>query len=171
MEQDFINLINKRDEVAFNKLFEVLYPKLLRFAKDLIKDHQDSEDAVLISFHRMYRCSNVFTCYQELRSFMYVLVKRECINYTKRPQMRTRRHNEITEEVDMPEISNEVELFGYSKVLDQVRALPEHYKKVINLFLLGYRHKEIAQIIGITEDHVKKQKSLAIKIIKQNIGL
>lgn len=76
------------------------------------------------------------------------------------------------------EIVDDIET-GYDNVLDSlsaeellkiIRKLPSQYKMVFNLYAIeGYSHKEISEMLGITESTSKSDLSRARAILKTKI--
>ena len=49
--------------------------------------------------------------------------------------------------------------------------LPDGYKMVFNLYAIeGYKHQEIAELLGISEGTSKSQLSHARKVLQENIS-
>ena len=68
-------------------------------------------------------------------------------------------HEELNEQNDAQEI------------LSLIDDLPMGYKTVFNLYAIeGYPHKEIAQLLGITEGTSKSQLSKARNLLQQRIS-
>ena len=60
-----------------------------------------------------------------------------------------------------------------AKILAQIQKLPTGYRTVINLFIIeGYSHKEIAELLGISENTSKTQlhkgRHMLQKMLKNN---
>ena len=60
--------------------------------------------------------------------------------------------------------------FTFRIVRDAMQCLPSACRKVFELVLEGYKAKEIAGQLGIAEETVKKQKQIARKILKEQLG-
>ena len=57
------------------------------------------------------------------------------------------------------------------ELMEMIGELPEGYKLVFNLYVLeNYGHKEIAQMLGITEGTSKSQLSKARGFLQKKIG-
>jgi RNA polymerase sigma-70 factor (ECF subfamily) len=78
----------------------------------------------------------------------------------------TEQHNDpapLDDNIDYGEMKLQVE--GVMKAMEQ---LPEGYRVVFSLYLLeGYDHKEISEILGISESTSKSQFLRAKKKIKE----
>ena len=75
--------------------------------------------------------------------------------------------HEIADQVDDVEIEETIEL---NVLLKYIQELPNQYRLVFNLYVLdNYSHKEIAQMLEITEGTSKSNLSRAKKILKDKI--
>ena len=71
--------------------------------------------------------------------------------------------------IDTTEI--EIEEFSIDDIQYLIDNLPDGYKMVFNLYAIeGYKHKEIAMMLGINEGTSKSQLSHARKILQQQIN-
>ena len=58
-----------------------------------------------------------------------------------------------------------------SELLKIINSLPKGYRMVFNLYAIeGYKHKEIAEIMGIDENTSKSQFSRAKKIVRERLS-
>lgn len=73
---------------------------------------------------------------------------------------------------NLPEPSaQEVEAIPQEKLLEWISELPDMRKAVFNLYCLdGYSHKEIAQMLGISEKGSAGMLAKARKQLKEKIG-
>ena len=59
---------------------------------------------------------------------------------------------------------------SYKDLLRLIKELPLGYRTVFNLYAIeGYNHKEIAQMLGITEGSSKSQLSRARQALQQKL--
>ena len=58
------------------------------------------------------------------------------------------------------------------KIIKSIQKLPDGYRKVFNLYCLeGYSHKEIAEILNVSENTSKSQLSKARKYLRKLLGI
>ena len=63
---------------------------------------------------------------------------------------------------------NQVQNIGYKELMELVMSLPDGFRTVFNLYVIeGYSHKEIGEMLGISEITSRSQLSRA-RIILQN---
>ena len=74
------------------------------------------------------------------------------------------------ETIETHEEINEEEEFSIDQLLKLVQELPTQYKMVFNLYILDhYSHREIAEMLNISEGTSKSNLSRAKMILKQKI--
>ena len=60
------------------------------------------------------------------------------------------------------ETSSQVQYIGYKELMELIMTLPPGFRSVCNMYAIeGYSHKEIAQMLGITETTSRTQLSRA----------
>ena len=75
-------------------------------------------------------------------------------------------------EIDPEDVqtSDDEYILNIDKIRDGIQELPDGYRLVFSLYLLeGYDHKEISEILGITESTSKSQYLRAKKKLKENL--
>ena len=68
------------------------------------------------------------------------------------------------------EVSGQLENIGYKELMEMVMSLPTGFRTVFNMYAVeGYSHKEIADILGITEVTSRTQYSRARATLQNKI--
>jgi RNA polymerase sigma-70 factor (ECF subfamily) len=97
-----------------------------------------------------------------LRYYLFAVAKRLVWDYcrltTRRPWIYSDRDDPETLPSELPELDISLERSEDVQRLRQALAqLPEHYVVVIELALLGYKHPQIAEILGINYNTVRSR--------------
>lgn len=89
-------------------------------------------------------------------------------NYTSRV---TSKETERELDVEGSAETNEAESnFGYESLLKLIKELPDVSQKVFNLYVIeGYNHKEIGDLLGISEGTSKWHLSTARKVLREKL--
>jgi RNA polymerase sigma-70 factor (ECF subfamily) len=78
----------------------------------------------------------------------------------------------VVDKIDEEELNLENKNINVTVLLDFVQQLPDRYRLVFNLYVLdNYSHKEIANLIKISEGTSKSNLSRARKILKEKIEI
>ena len=129
---------------------------------------EEAEDLLQESFTDAFSKMGSFRYESSFGAWLKRIVVNACINHLKKRQVDlvfTEQQNDPAPEddyVDYEEIK-----FKVDSVMKAMEKLPEGYRVVFSLYLLeGYDHKEIAEILGVTESTSKSQFLRAKQKIK-----
>ena len=68
------------------------------------------------------------------------------------------------------ETAGQIEKIGYKELMDIVMSLPTGFRTVFNMYAVeGYSHKEIGEILGISEVTSRTQYSRARALLQSKI--
>jgi RNA polymerase sigma-70 factor (ECF subfamily) len=130
---------------------------------------EEAEDMLQESFSYAFSKLGSFRFESSFGAWLKRIVVNTCINHLKKRKVDlvyTEQHNDPEPEgdhVDYQEIKFQVE-----NVMKAMEKLPEGYRVVFSLYLLeGYDHKEISEILGISESTSKSQFLRAKQKIKE----
>jgi RNA polymerase sigma-70 factor, ECF subfamily len=162
-EQELIDQCLKHNRHAQELLFNNHYDDLYGLAMRYLGDHHDTEDAIISSFARVYKNLNGFT-YQGKGSLgkwirtilinesLRILKKRKVFHFDSDSEKNSLRSSQ----------SDGLQQLQGVDVIRMIEQLPAGYRTVFNLFIIeGYTHKEIAYMLGISENTSKSQLSKA----------
>ncbi len=154
---------------AQSEVYQLYADKLFPLCLKYSKNYQDAEDTLQDSFITIF---NKIKQYKHKGSFEGWL-KRITIN-TAIQKYREKTPLEIVKETpeahEIEEVSLNNELFSLDILLEFIQQLPDRYRLVFNLYVLdNYSHKEIANLLFISEGTSKSNLSRARKILKINL--
>jgi len=168
-DERLIELIKKRDESAFVELYEKFSGRLFGVCLRYSKSSADAEDLLQESFVKIYENIQNYKGTGSFEGWLRRITVNNCINYYRKT---------ITEKViasDNYVVDDIVEETVFSKlatddILNLIQELPEGYKIVFNMFVIeGYKHSEIAEILGFTESTSKTQLLKAKKQLMERV--
>lgn len=166
--QNIIKGCKKNRADAQAALYRLLAPKLLATCIRYTKNRYEAEDFLQDAFIRIFL--NIRS-YKGKGSFEG-WVRRVTVNVIlKEFQKKSALKNsfDIDETYGMVSaIENTISKIAHGETLELLNCLPEGKKIIFNLYVLeGYSHKEIANMLGITESTSKSQLSKAKDILKE----
>ncbi len=157
-EEEIVRRCNKGDRRAQEFLFNKFYKSLYLISKRYLVDHYLTEDAVILTFTRVFKNLKRFS-YQgpgSLGKWIRTISINESLRLLKR--------NSIRFDDDLTGIQQEngeasgLEQLQAEDIMCMIEKLPTGYRTVFNLFAVeGYTHREIAGMLGITESTSKSQ--------------
>lgn len=158
-EEELIKRCTKGDRHAQEFLFNQFYKELYSIAMRYLSDHHDSEDIIIQSFTRVFKSLKSFSYKGQgsLGRWVRTILINEAIRSLKK--RRLIQYNEDIKHLDLPNSdTNALQQMQASDIMRMVGKLPTGYRTVFNLFIVeGYLHKEIAQMLGISENTSKSQ--------------
>ena len=152
--------------ILFNEFYRHMYNLSMR----IIANHHDVEDVLIMSFTKVFNSIEKFEYRGDhsLNKWIKTIVVNESIRFINAK-------NKMSFEDDLidPNLftNNEPELedIDAEQIYSIIEAMPDGYRVVFNLFALeGYSHKEIAELLEISENTSKSQlRKARIHIIEK----
>ncbi|WP_164109581.1 MULTISPECIES: RNA polymerase sigma factor [Sphingobacterium] len=165
MEKNNLNTIwlgcKKEDRKAQVALYDYFSKKMLAVCMRYANTTLEAEDILQNGFVKIFTKHHLFDGSGSLEGW----VKRIMINVA----IETHRKNngKLAESIDNKESLQLTSQIGtdqtaYKDLLDLVQELPTGYRTIFNLYAIeGYSHKEIAELLEISEGNSKSQLSRA----------
>ena len=166
-ERKLIQGLKRGDMKAYEQAFHTYYPKFVRFADYIVKDMSVAKDLVQNVFLKVWRYRDRLDPSLSLRNYLYVLTKREVLNYlrTKRMFESLDASLEVPGDASRPDNSPDEALMR-----KQVSKLPEQGR---NVFIMsrfyGLSNKEIARHLSISQKTVERHITLARKRLNEEL--
>lgn len=160
----------KGDPVAQRKLFEKFAPKMMTVCLRYLKDVQEAEDVLQDGFIKIFQKIDAYQFTGSFEGWM-----RKIIVNTALDQIRRNRKMGFSEEFDTIEYKMESSDHIFEDLVAQdlmklIANLPDGYKVVFNMFAIeGYSHKEIGELLGISENTSKSQFSRARAYLRNKL--
>lgn len=152
---------------AQRSLYELLAPKLMATCLRYVKNKYEAQDYLQESFIRIFSNINSFKDKGSFEGW----ARRVTVNVILKD---FQRKNALKNSIDIEETydvsdaqASIISKISHAETLDLLSYLPEGKKLVFNLYVIeGYAHKEIAEILGVSESTSKSQLSKAKDILK-----
>ncbi|MRT15582.1 sigma-70 family RNA polymerase sigma factor [Vitellibacter sp. q18] len=149
----------------YNRYNKVLFAVCLRYSPNFVEAEDNLQDAFITIFRKMEQ-------YQGKGSFEGWM-KRVTVN-TVLQKYRKQRTFEIVDEGQLEdgeeEVSVETDEIPLDFLLKIVQELPDRYRLVFSMYVMdGYQHKEIAEMLGISDGTSKSNLARARMILKNKI--
>jgi RNA polymerase sigma-70 factor, ECF subfamily len=166
-EQYLTESIKKGDQKSFEFLFKSYYSNLCKYARNIVHNESTAEDLVMDIFVRIWESPEKLVITSSVSGYLYQCVHNHCINYlTRKHKQFSELNAETIEKLNslLPQSTSTDPLIGInivelSKRIEQsIDHLPVECRKI---FILSrteeLSHKEIASLLGISENTVKVQ--------------
>ena len=167
-EKELIELAVANNRHAQQKIYSKFSPKMLSVCRQYIKDLHNAEDIMITAFMKCFTNLNKFEHKGSFEGWIRRIMINECISY-----IRVQKKVKFIEDENYFEDSfNNIESqFSVDDIQFLIDNLPDGYKMVFNLYCVeGFKHQEIATMLGINEGTSKSQLSHARKMLQEQIN-
>jgi RNA polymerase sigma-70 factor, ECF subfamily len=178
LSKEIIELLNKKQEAAFEITFSLYYPRLVYFAKEYVS-YEDAKGLVQDAFVTFWEKNPVVLSESQLQSYLYTLVKNNCLMRLRHEKVKKAYNNAM--EIKM---QNNVYLSALEQLdtsLTTFQEMESIIKKTLNelspkcreIFILsrmeGKKNHEIAKELNISVKAVEAQITKALKIFRVSL--
>jgi RNA polymerase sigma factor (sigma-70 family) len=173
-EQENIDIISgckKGDRKAQEKLYKSYYRAMMTVCLRYTKNDEDAVEVLNTGFLKVFGNIQRYDSMQaSLYTWIRTIVINSCLDFIKQKQ-KLEKVSELSEDVEVhidPEVVSKIKT---AELLEQVRKLAPATQAAFNLYVIeGYNHKEIGQLLNISEGTSKWHLSEARKILQQLIN-
>jgi RNA polymerase sigma-70 factor (ECF subfamily) len=167
-ENEIIALAVKNNRQAQQCIYSKYSPKMLSVCRQYIKDLQLAEDVMITAFMKVFVNLGRFENKGSFEGWIRRIMVNECISFIRVQK----KISFVEDEFFFEESFNNIEShFSIEDIQNLIDSLPDGYKMVFNLYVIeGYKHQEIASLLGISEGTSKSQLSHARKMLQEQIN-
>lgn len=156
----------KQERSAQNVLYHQYAPLFFSICLRYIKTNATAEDVLVQAFFKIFNSIDNFKNEGSFEGWMKRIVVNECLM-----ELRRKKNFSLTVSLDDIDIPIEVDYqdqLEYDDVLNLLDELPDGYRTVFNLYVIeGFKHREIAEMLGISVNTSKSQLILARRKLQQ----
>ncbi|SHF95386.1 RNA polymerase sigma factor [Flavobacterium johnsoniae] len=168
-ETKIIKLAVENNRQAQQQIYSRFSPKMLSVCRQYIKDIQLAEDVMITAFMKVFTNLKNFEHKGSFEGWIRRIMVNECISYLRVQKKVKFAEDEFFVEESFNDIDSQ---FTVEQIQYLIDALPDGYKMVFNLYAIeGYKHNEIAKMLGINEGTSKSQLSHARKMLQTQITI
>ena len=168
IHQDLVNRSIQGERLAQYQLYQLYAKAMFNICYRMMNSREEAEDMLQEAFTTVFHRLQSFRGESTIGAWIKRIVVNQCINEIKRkkPDIDFKedvsRYEEREEETDESQVQYEVQ-----RVRMAMEELPDGYRVIFSLYLLeGYDHREIAEILSISESTSKSQYLRAKNKIK-----
>lgn len=174
IDTELIRSFKKGDESAFSQIVLRYQNRLLQAATIVLGDENEAMDIVQDAFVKAYFNLKSFRGDSSLYTWLYRILYNLCVSFLRRKKIISfLSFDSQNESFDFPSHEPDPEeKYERKEILSAVKnamgKLPARQRMVFAMKQLeGLRHKEIAEIMGITEGAVKSSYFHAVKKLRE----
>jgi RNA polymerase sigma-70 factor (ECF subfamily) len=171
-EKELIKRLLKNEKTAqkylYDKYSTLFYGICVRYSSNT----DEACDILQEGFLKILTHINKFSGTGSFEGWMKRIIVNNAINsYHK--NLKYRYHTDVSEIKDTIEDETsyiEDTNYSYEELLKLIQVLPEGYRTIFNLYAIeGYKHKEIAEMLKISENTSKSQYHRAKRILQDKL--
>ncbi|MBO9202965.1 MULTISPECIES: RNA polymerase sigma-70 factor [Niastella] len=175
-DQVLLQQLSQNDQAAFTAIYERYWKSLFREAMNVLRSQKEAEDCVQELFVSIWNRRQSLSI-TSLKAYLNTAIRYQCIDRIEKDMIRGGYLDDFityleAHQTSMPSIEEELYARELAANIDQVMdKMPDKMREVFRLSRQEQlTHREIATRLQISEETVKKQIYLALKILKSNLG-
>jgi RNA polymerase sigma-70 factor (ECF subfamily) len=155
---------------AQRQLYERYAPKLWPVCLRYAKNRMSAEDIMQEGFIRIYKYLGYYKGEGSFEGWLRRTMVNTAINYYKKNLKQADDRNiDFVFGLKNDSVDAISEMTA-EEIVSVIQTLPDGYRTIFNMFVIeGYPHKEIAKILGISENTSKSQLSRARVILQEKL--
>ncbi|MGV3763197.1 RNA polymerase sigma factor [Parapedobacter sp.] len=176
-DPELVNLLRKGQEEAFSVLYQRHWATVYQQVYRILRDDDESRDIIQEIFSTLWLKREQLAEDTNMGAFLYVQGRNRVFNLIAKQQVRRDYINSIAQFMEQADM-NAVDLLEEKEIAirieQEINQLPPRMREIFTLSRKeGHSHRQIAEMLGLSEQTVKKQVQNALKIIRpkfQNLG-
>jgi RNA polymerase sigma-70 factor (ECF subfamily) len=155
---------------SLKKLYEAYAETMFKICLRYLKNTEDAEDILSQGFTKVFSNLSLFEYRDEkaLRAWIKKIIVFECLMYLRKQHNFLMVSDEEAETIIYQD--HHLSSLNNQYIFDEIAALPIGYRTVFNLYCIeGYKHFEIAEMLGIKEATSRSQLNKAKNILKDKL--
>lgn len=150
-ELDFIGACVRKERWAQQHLYEEYYSAMMAVCLRYAKNEDDALDLLHEGFIKVFRSISSYEVGTSLSAWIRRIMVNTCIDNYRRVVRRRTEDIEMAYEVSSEDV-DAVSNCSAQEILEAIQTLSPSYRTVFNLYVIdGYSHREIGELLGITE--------------------
>lgn len=159
IHKHLVEQCQRGDRSSQEQLYKLYAKAMYNICRRMMGDEEEAQDILQESFIDAFQKLPTLRETNTFPLWLKRIVTNNCINAIRKRKIQTTelddRYDAVEEEVE-PDL--DYTNYQVNQVMGAVDQLPDGCKTVLNLYLFeGYDHKEIAQILNVTESASKAQ--------------
>lgn len=169
IDETILTACKKMQRQAQRQVYEYMAPKLYRSCKRYLKKEEEIEEVLADSFYTIFTKLGQLNELGAFEAWARRITVNNCLHQLKR-NVNFNLYLEDTQLTMQPQTLPETQL-EEEDLLNLLNKIPEGCKAIFNLFVIeGYGHKEIAQLLQISEGTSKSQLNAAKTKLKELVN-
>ena len=170
-EKELIELAVEHNRHAQHQIYSRYSPKMLSVCRQYIKDLHQAEDIMITAFMKVFTNLKNFEHKGSFEGWIRRIMINECISFIRVAKKVKFIEDDPDFYRDEESFNNIESQFSVEDIQFLIDSLPDGYRMIFNLYAIeGFKHQEIAIMLGISEGTSKSQLSHARKMLQSSIN-
>jgi RNA polymerase sigma factor (sigma-70 family) len=172
-ENDIIEGCRKDNRLAQKRLYEHYFGKMMGVCMRYASHKEQATEMLNIGFYKVFKSIGKFSNQGiSIEAWIYRIMVNCCLDFL-RSEIK-HRHDDIEFIKSEPFSEDAITHLSFQELTFLINKLPPAYRAVFNLYALdGYNHKEVGELLGISEgtsksNFAKARAKLQKMIMEQN---
>jgi RNA polymerase sigma factor (sigma-70 family) len=170
---NLIELCIKHDRKAEYELYKQSYSFLMSICMRYAKNKDAASEVLNMGYLKILNNLSLYKPEVSFKAWISRIMVNTLIDEyrkNKREREKVSYVEEYFDNVNFSDVNEAIGRINYNELLEYINNLPEATKKVFNLFVIdGFSHKEIADLLGISEGTSKWHLNAARQKLKEQI--
>ncbi|MDH6304142.1 RNA polymerase sigma factor (sigma-70 family) [Parabacteroides sp. PF5-5] len=169
-EQQLIEGCRKGNRLAQKELYDTYSRKMMGVCLRYINDRETARDILQDGFVKIFTSIDSYTGSGSFEGWMRKIFVNCALEYLRKSDvMKEAVDLDNTAELYAPE-SSALSTMSANELMELIQALPTGFRTVFNLFAIeGFSHKEIGELMNITESTSRSQYTRAKQLLQRKI--
>ncbi len=161
-EQKLIDLCIEGDRIAQKVIYDRLAPRMFPVCIRYVGDRQTAEDILQEGFITLFSKIGSYRGNGSFEGWARKIFVNTALMYLRKKDA-LKMSDELENARNLStDLSSQIEDIGYKELMKLITGLPPGFRTVFNMYVVeGYSHKEIAEMLNISETTSRTQLSRA----------
>ncbi len=151
LESELINACVAQETWAQQKLYEQNYPKLMAICMRYASHQDEALDLLHEGFIKIFKNIDKYQANTSLLAWMKTIVINTAIDHFRKLAKKRTENLDNIYDMESGQVDTVSEI-NEKDILKSIQKLSPAYRSVFNLYVIeGYSHKEVGELLGITE--------------------
>ncbi|MEM9916616.1 MAG: sigma-70 family RNA polymerase sigma factor [Bacteroidota bacterium] len=165
-EKELIEACKKGERRAQQMLYDRYSPKMFGLCRRYVRKREDAEDVLIDGFYKVLTNIGQFQGNGSFEGWIRRIMVNEALMFLRKKQP-FQWMDELQPNMDVQYQASVEDDLAAQDILNLLDQLPAGYRTIFNLYVIeGFKHREIAETLGISINTSKSQLILAKKRLK-----
>ncbi|SEW52827.1 RNA polymerase sigma factor [Chitinophaga arvensicola] len=173
-EHQLLRGLSSGDTLHYSYIFQEYYSTLCHYAETIIGEPGHAEDMVQDVFEKLWQKPYDFEDLRHLKDFLYKATRNAALNFLKGAQHSKERQAKFLhaqEAAATGEDQDIIRMEVFRLVYREISNLPEQCGKIVRMsYIEGLKNEQIAEILAISLQTVKNQKTRGMKLLRMRVS-